>query len=367
MIDYENLGKLNNSLFDEYRQAFDQVLQSGWYILGKAVSEFEKEFATYNGSRFCSGVANGLDALILALKTFQFEDGDEVIVPSNTYIATILSIIHNQLKPVLVEPDIRTYNIDPGKIEEKITSRTKAILVVHLYGKVCDMEPILAIATKHGLKIIEDCAQAHGATYKNIKAGNFGDFGAFSFYPTKNLGAIGDAGALTTHDEKLFETINTLRNYGSKIKYQNQLVGYNSRLDELQAALLSVKLKKLDLITAHKRKLAALYDEGLRDHFVKPMVNTDYRDVYHIYCIRHPKRNELKEYLLRNDIKTEIHYPIAPNKQEALRGIIGHYETPIAEEIHNTILSLPISYFHTEQDVSRVIDVMNNFNPGSSN
>lgn len=365
MIEYENLGKLNNPFFEEYRRAFDDVLNSGWYILGKAVSQFEKEFATYNDSKFCSGVANGLDALILALKSFEFEEGDEVLVPSNTYIATILSILHNQLKPVLVEPDIETYNIDPRKIEEKITSRTRAVLVVHLYGKVCDMDPIKAIAKKHDLRIVEDCAQAHGAMYKKIKAGNFGDFGAFSFYPTKNLGAIGDAGALTTQDETLFKKINTLRNYGSNVKYQNELIGYNSRLDEVQAALLSVKLRKLDLITSHKRRLAALYQEGLSDRFVKPSVSVDHYDVYHIYCIRHPRRNELKEYLLKNNIKTEIHYPIAPNKQEALREFVGHCETPISEEIHNTILSLPISYFHTDNDIYYVIEVMNNFDSGS--
>lgn len=362
MIDYENLGKSNNPFFEEYRRVFDKVLLSGWYILGNSVKQFETDFAAYNASQYCSGVANGLDALILSLKAFQFRDGDEVIVPSNTYIATILSIVHNQLKPVLVEPDIRTYNIDPAKIEEKITSRTRAILVVHLYGKVCEMDPIRKIAEKHNLKIIEDCAQAHGATYKNTKAGNFGDFGAFSFYPTKNLGAIGDAGAVTTNSEELFKIINVLRNYGSHVKYQNELIGYNSRLDELQAALLSVKLKTLDTITAHKRMLASLYQSGLKEEFIKPLIHPDYFDVYHIYNIRHPRRDVLKEYLLKNGIKTEIHYPIAPNRQQALKDMLGSTSTPIAEEIHQTTLSLPISYFHTETDIRYVIDIMNNFN-----
>lgn len=220
MIEYENLGKANHKLFDEYAHAINSVLQSGWYILGNAVKQFEQEFALFNGNQYCSGLANGLDALILALKTFEFDKGNEVLVPSNTYIATILSIIHNQLRPVLIEPDINTYNIDPSKIEEKITLRTKAIIVVHLYGKACEMDSILEIAKKHDLKVIEDCAQSHGASFKKIKTGNFGHFGAFSFYPTKNLGAIGDAGALTTNNKALNNTIQTLRNYGSKKVFQ---------------------------------------------------------------------------------------------------------------------------------------------------
>jgi len=361
MIEYENLSKVNQPFFEEYRTAFNTVMEGGWYILGNAVKQFEKEFAGYCGTSHCSGVANGLDALILALKTFRFEPGDEVIVPSNTYIATILSIVQNQLKPVLVEPDIRTYNIDPSKIEEKITPRTRAIMVVHLYGKLCEMDKINAIADKHSLKVIEDCAQAHGASFKNVRAGNFGHFGAFSFYPTKNLGAIGDAGAVTTNDASLQDTINTLRNYGSRIKYHNELQGYNSRLDEIQAAFLSVKLKKLDAITAHKRNLAQLYQQGLKADFIKPAVDADYFDVFHIYNIRHPRRDELKEYLLQNNVKTEIHYPISPNKQKAMQGILDIFDTPIAEEIHQTTLSLPISYFHTESDIMRVIEVLNKF------
>lgn len=361
MIDYENLGKANQPLFQEYREAFNRVLEGGWYILGNAVKEFENEFARYNHSRFCAGVANGLDALILALKTFRFEHGDEVIVPSNTYIATILAIVHNQLKPVLVEPDIQTYNIDPARIREKITARTKAILVVHLYGKCCEMDTIMSIAEEHNLKVIEDCAQSHGASFKEIRTGNFGHFGAFSFYPTKNLGAIGDAGALTSKDPGLHQDILTLRNYGSDKKYYNELIGYNSRLDEVQAALLSVKLKHLNKLTEHKRKLAQIYQEGLKEHYIKPLVHADYYDVYHIYNIRHRQRDALKEYMLEHGIKTEIHYPVAPNKQKAMVGILDKEETPIAEEIHNTTLSLPISYFHTEEDIQYVVDVMNQF------
>ncbi len=361
MIEYENLGKLNQPFFEEYRQTFDDVLKSGWYILGDRVKQFEKQFAAYCGTRYCIGVANGLDAMIMALKAFDFEEGGEVIVPSNTYIATILAVLHNGLKPVLAEPDIHTYNIDPEKIEEKITDKTRAILVVHLYGKLCKMDTIQDIAKRHGLIIIEDCAQAHGASYKGTRAGNFGDYGAFSFYPTKNLGALADAGCVTCNDEKLRDKIATLRNYGSSVKYYNDVVGYNSRLDEVQAAFLSVKLKQLENINQHKRTLAAIYYEGLKEAFIKPARDPDYIDVYHIFSIRHPQRDRLRDYLLKQDIKTEIHYPVAPNRQKAMIGILDDQYTPIADEIHQTTLSLPISYFHTEQDVHHVIEVMNKF------
>lgn len=361
MIEYENLGKLNKPFFEEYEKVFKETLESGWYILGNKVASFENEFSNYCETIQCVGLANGLDALIIALRALNFKKGSEVIVPSNTYIATILSIVHNGLIPVLVEPDMATYNIDPKKIEEKITSKTCAILVVHLYGKVCEMDTINSIAKKHHLKVIEDCAQAHGAKYKNVKAGNWGDIGAFSFYPTKNLGAIADAGAITTNDTQLAEMIKTLRNYGSKIKYNNELLGVNSRLDEIQAAFLSVKLQHLDEINNHKRKLADLYLQHLKSDFIKPVVHSDHHDVYHIFNIRHPKREQLKDFLLSNNIKTEIHYPITPNKQKAMIGILDDQSSPIAEEIHQTTLSLPISYFHTEQDVLRVIEVMNTF------
>jgi dTDP-4-amino-4,6-dideoxygalactose transaminase len=361
MIEYENLGKLNNPFFDAYSNAFDRVLKSGWYILGKEVTQFEKAFAAYGNHKYCCGVANGLDALVLCLKALDLEPGSEVLVPSNTYIATILSILHAGLRPVLVEPDIGTYNIDPGKIEQKINERTKVIMVVHLYGKVCDMDSILMIAAKHNLKVIEDCAQAHGAKFKQKNAGSFGDLGAFSFYPTKNLGALGDGGAITTNNLQLSEIVSTLRNYGSRTKYFNELVGYNSRLDDVQAAMLQIKLAKLDEINHHKRQLADLYHEGLKEDFIKPIVHKDYYDVYHIYNVRHPKRDELREYLLNNDIRTEIHYPLAPNKQKALQGILDGEPTPIAEEIHNTTLSLPISFFHSKIEIERVIEVMNTF------
>jgi len=361
VIEYENLGKLNKPFFEEYLQACNTVLNSGWYILGNAVTAFEQEYAGYCNTRYAVGVANGLDALILALKSFNFEPGMEVIVPSNTYIATILAIVHNRLIPVLVEPDINTYNIDPARIEEKITAKTRAILVVHLYGKICEMDTIGLIADKHSLKVIEDCAQAHGARFKNKKAGNWGHYGAHSFYPTKNLGAIGDAGAVTCNDEALKKKIVSLRNYGSAVKYHNEIAGYNSRLDELQAAFLSVKLKKLDAINEHKRKLAAIFLTHLKNDFIKPAVHPDYYDVYHIFTIRHPQRDQLKTYILTPDVKTEIHYPIAPNNQQAMIGILDHQPTPIAEEIHQTTLSLPISYCHTEEDVFNVTELMNKF------
>lgn len=361
IIEYENLKKVNLPFMDQYREAFNRVMESGWYILGESVRQFEQEFADYCGTRYCCGVANGLDALILALKSFGLEDGDEVLVPSNTYIATILAIVHNRLKPVLIEPDIRTYNMDPHRMEEKISSRTKAVLVVHLYGKLCDMEAIGAIAKKHDLRIVEDCAQAHGASFKGRKAGAFGDFGAFSFYPTKNLGALADAGALTTNEETLFQQVQALRNYGSQKKYYNEVVGFNSRLDEMQAAFLSIKLAWLDRINEHKRKLAGLYLNGLKQDFIKPLVQEDYYDVYHIFNVRHEKRDALREYLAARGVKTEIHYPVAPRDQKAMKGILDDQPSPLAEEIHATTLSLPVSFFHTENDVTQIIGIMNAF------
>lgn len=361
MIEYESLALLNAPFFDDYTKEFDKVLKSGWYILGQSVKQFEAEFASYNQANHCIGLASGLDAITLSIGAFDFEKGSEIIVPSNTYIATILSVMQNNMKPVLVEPSIDTYNIDPDKIEAAITSKTKAIVVVHLYGKACDMDPIIALCKKYNLKLIEDCAQSHGATYKGKHTGTFGEFGAFSFYPTKNLGALGDAGAVVCNDIALDKIIRRLRNYGSDIKYYNEVVGYNSRLDELQAAFLSVKLKRLDEINAHKRKLASIYLNNLNADFVKPVVDKDYFDVYHIFNIRHEKRDDLKEYLLKNGIKTEIHYPVSPSKQKALQGKLDNYNFPISEKIHATTLSLPISFFHTESDVNKVIEVMNKF------
>ncbi len=357
MIEYENLKKVNEKLFDKYKNSFVEFIKSGWYVLGNQVSKFENEFAEFCDTNDCVGVASGLDALILAIDAFNFPKNSEIIVPSNTYIATILAIVRNGFIPTLVEPDIKTYNIDASKIEESITKNTKAILVVHLYGKPCEMDKINDISKKYDLKIIEDCAQAHGAKFKGQKVGSFG-VGCFSFYPTKNLGALGDGGAITCDDEKYMQKIKSLRNYGSSQKYYNEIIGYNSRLDEIQAGFLSIKLEILDDIINHKIELAKLYLDNLADAFIKPIVDNDYFDVYHIFNIRHNKRDELKSYLLDNGIITEIHYPLAPNKQKSMQDFIsGDY--PISEEIHNTTLSLPISYFHTKEDIIKVINIMN--------
>lgn len=360
MIEYENLALVNAPFFEEYSRCFEGVLKSGWYILGECVKKFEKEYAEFNKVKYCVGVASGLDAITLSIHALNFEKGSEIIVPSNTYIATIISVLQNGMKPVLVEPSIQTYNIDPEKIEAAITKNTKAVLVVHLYGKSCEMDPIIELCKKYNLKLIEDCAQSHGAMYKNKMTGTFGEFGAVSFYPTKNLGALGDAGAVISNDDKLANGIRILRNYGSEKKYYNEVVGYNSRLDEVQAAFLSVKLKRLDEINKHKRKLASIYQQNLKPDFIKPVVDADYFDVYHIFNIRHPKRDELKNYLLKNEIKTDIHYPVAPHKQNAMKGMFtGSY--PISEEIHNTTLSLPVSFFHKADDIYKVVETLNKF------
>jgi dTDP-4-amino-4,6-dideoxygalactose transaminase len=359
-IEYENLSKLNAPFLSEYKEKVEKFLTKGWYILGDEVAGFEKEFATYTHSVYCIGVANGLDALVMGLKVFEFPAGSEVIVPSNTYIATILSIKLAGLVPVLVEPRITTYNINPDKIIEKITSKTVAVMPVHLYGKLCEMDSIVAIAEKYNLRIIEDCAQSHGATLSGKQAGTFGDIGAFSFYPTKNLGALGDAGALTTKNPELAEKLRAQRNYGSEKKYHNKYIGINSRLDEIQALFLRIKLKHLDSINSHKKHLAALYQNLISDFFIKPVKQEEYDDVFHIYNIRHERRDQLKEYLKLNGINTEIHYPVPPHQQEAYRNIWND-SFPISEEIHSTTLSLPISYFHTEEDVYRICDVLNNF------
>lgn len=361
MIEYENLQKVNAGFFEEYNRVFTTVLHSGRYILGEAVNKFETEFAAYCGAEHCIGVASGLDALILSLKIFHFKEGSEVIVPSNTYIATILAILHCGLKPVLVEPDINTYNIDPSKIEPALSAKTVAIVVVHLYGKACDMDPIIDIAKRRNLKLIEDCAQAHGSMYKSKKVGVFGHCGAFSFYPTKNLGSLGDGGAVVAGDYKIAEKIRMYRNYGSKVKYYNEVVGHNSRLDEVQAAFLSVKLKKLDDINNHKRKLASIYLRNIKDEFIKPSIQEHFFDTYHIFNVRHQQRDRLKKFLLDGGINTEIHYPVPPHRQNALKEIFKNKTYPISEEIHTTTLSLPISYGHNEKDIYKVIERLNEF------
>jgi dTDP-4-amino-4,6-dideoxygalactose transaminase len=361
MIEYENLKNVNEPFFGELKKSFEATLESGWYILGENVERFEQAFAAYCGARHCIGVASGLDALLLSLKSFDFKNGSEVIVPSNTYIATILAVLQAGLKPVLVEPKIRTYNIDADLIEEKISGNTVAVIAVHLYGKVCEMDSISEIVRKYDLKLIEDCAQSHGAMYREKKAGSFGDCAAFSFYPTKNLGAFGDGGAVLTGDDGIAARIRTLRNYGSPRRHFTDLVGYNSRLDELQAGFLSVKLKYLDTINRRKRKIARFYMEELKDDFIKPAADQDYFDVYHVFNIRHGERDRIKEYLFKNRILSEIHYPVPPHHQAALKKFLGPHDFPVSEEIHSTTLSLPISFSHSDDDIRHVIEVLNSY------
>jgi dTDP-4-amino-4,6-dideoxygalactose transaminase len=361
MIPYEDLKRLNAPFTEQFRAKFNSVTEKGYYILGEEVALFENEFAKYNSVKYCVGVSNGLDAIILSLKACNFPAGSEIIVPANTFIATILAVLQCNLVPVLVEPDINTYNIDPRKIEQAITVKTKAIIVVHLYGKCCEMDEIIQITKKHNLYLLEDSAQAHGATYKNKLAGTFGDFGTFSFYPTKNLGALGDGGGIICKDAAHYAQLLQLRNYGSDRKYYNETIGFNCRLDELQAAFLNVKLPWLNDINNHKNKLANLYLQNLNSNFILPVKHVDYYDVYHIFNIRHPRRDELKAYLEENGVGTAIHYPVAPHQQNALKHLFVGRSFPISEEIHQTTLSLPCSYFHTEDDVWKIINTLNQF------
>ena len=363
-IYYDNLKLVNKSLNVAFKKKIDGFLNSGQYILGQEVSRFETNFASYCGSKYCLGVANGLDALVLGIKVFDFPEKSEIIVPSNTYIASVLAIINSGNIPILVEPNLENYNIDVNLIEKKITTKTKAILIVHLYGQPVNMDQVLKLSKKYNLKIIEDCAQAHGATYKNKKVGSFGEIGAFSFYPSKNLGALGDAGAIITSDFALFKKLKALRNYGSEKKYFNKYVGYNSRLDEIQAVFLNLKLPLLDKINLHKRNLASLYTKFLSDTIIKPIEIENSFHVFHIYNIRIKKRDELQEVLLLNGIQTLIHYPIPPSKQEGFANYFAGFEFPLSNLIHQTTLSLPISYATTENEIMKIIKIVNEFVDG---
>lgn len=359
-IEYEALIKSNSIFLTDLERAALRVLGSGWYVLGSEVKNFEVEFADYLGVKNCIGVANGLDALVLSIDALRLPRNSEILVASNTYIATILAIIRAGHTPVLVEPVLETFNIDAKLLSGAMTKKTKAICITHLFGKPCNMNEIMKFAHEHGLSLIEDCAQAHGAKFNGQTVGTFGSFGCFSFYPTKNLGAFGDAGAVVTNDDEYADRIRCLRNYGSKEKYANTLIGFNSRLDELQAALLRVKLQRLDFITSHKRSLAKIYFENLPDWVELPQLNHLEYDVFHIYGIRCEARDELQKYLARVGVKTEIHYPIPPHKQEALKDFVfGSY--PIAEKLHSTELSLPISIGHTSEDVMEVCKRIRSF------
>ncbi len=360
MIEYESLAQSNQKFMSELEAAASRVIRSGWYVLGQEVGAFEAEFAEYVGAKHCIGVANGLDALILSIEALDFPKGSDILVASNTYIATILAIVRAGHKPVLVEPDLATFNMNAAKLPQAMTVNTRAICVTHLFGKTCRMDAIGAFARENGLRVVEDCAQSHGARLGTQMTGTFGDAGCFSFYPTKNLGAIGDAGAIVTNDDALADRLRHTRNYGSKQKYVNRYVGVNSRLDELQAAMLRVKLSYLDAMTVHKRALAEIYFANLPEWVDKPVRRPDEYDVFHIYGIRHPQRDALRQHLLDNGVKTEIHYPIPPHRQEAMRGILaGSY--PVAEELHATELSLPISSGHTADDVVRVAALIGGF------
>ncbi|MEK4519893.1 DegT/DnrJ/EryC1/StrS family aminotransferase [Paenibacillus sp. FSL H8-0122] len=364
MIPFLNLKEINLRHEDAIMANMKSFLNSGWYILGEQVKAFESEFASYCGTTYCLGVANGLDALELIIRAYEIGSGDEVIVPSNTYIASILSISANGATPVLVEPNLLTYNLDPEKIEEYITPNTKAIMVVHLYGQACNMEPIKHIAEKYSLKIIEDCAQAHGAVYKDYKVGALGDAAAFSFYPGKNLGALGDAGAITTSDEKLYDTLHALRNYGSQKKYENIFKGYNSRLDEIQAPILSTKLKYLDQDNEYRRTIADFYLTNIKnEHIVLPSVEEGpLSHVWHVFVIRTLDRTHFINYMSDNGIQTMIHYPIPPHKQEAYKEW-KDLKLPISEKIHSEILSLPISPVLNMADAKRIVEVVNEYKP----
>ena len=347
---------------EELEEKALQVLRSGWYILGNEVSEFEKEFATYIGAKYCVGLASGLDALWIAFRALKIGEGDEVIVQGNTYIASVMGITLNGATPVFVEPD-EYFNIDASRIEEKITDRTKAVLVVHLYGQASNMKPIVDICKKHDLKLVEDCAQSHGATFDGKTTGTFGDIACFSFYPSKNLGAFGDGGAIVTDDENLAEFIKIFRNYGSQKRYYNMLVGANSRLDEIQAGFLRVKLKYLDDMTKEKREFSQRYLNELRNDKIElPRIREKATHIWHQFVIKAPYSDELMDYLNDRNIGTIIHYPIPPHLSEAYSYLnVKKGDLPITEEYANSVLSIPLYNGMTKEEQDYVIDAINAF------
>jgi len=356
-IPFLDLKAINLTQQEEIEQAMRRVLQSGWYVLGKEVEAFEQAWAAYCGTRHAIGVANGLDAIFLVLKAWGVGPGDEVIVPSNTYIATWLAASHCGATPVPVEPVGGTYNLDPARVEAAITPRTKAIVPVHLYGQCADMDPLMEIAARHGLKVVEDGAQGHGARYKGRRAGALGHAAAFSFYPGKNLGALGDGGAITTDDDALAQQLRTLRNYGSQKKYHNEVIGFNSRLDELQAAILSVKLAALDGQNARRAAIAAVYDEQLAGipGLTLPVVPSWTEPVWHLYVVRHARRDDLARGLADLGIGTLVHYPIAPHLQAAYAQLgLEQGRFPLAEAIHREVLSLPMGPTMTREQAIEV-------------
>ena len=366
MISFLDLKATNAQYRDELIEACTRVIDSGWYVCGQELTGFEQEFADYCGTKFAIGVANGLDALTLVLRAWiemgKLKEGDEVIVPANTYIASILANTENKLIPVLVEPDIATYNINPDNIEASITSKTKAILPVHLYGQLADMPAIMDIAKRYNLLVLEDSAQAHGASLKGKTAGSWGDASGFSFYPGKNLGALGDAGAITTNDSELAYTLRALRNYGSHEKYRNLYQGVNSRLDEMQAAMLSVKLKYINDEVDKRRRIAQYYLKHINNPSIHLPIVSASKDshVWHLFVIRHANRDKLQAYLAEQGVQTLIHYPIPPHKQLAYREC-RVISLPLTEQIHNEVLSLPISPIQSLEDTKKVVSACNSF------
>ncbi|MDF9755715.1 MULTISPECIES: DegT/DnrJ/EryC1/StrS family aminotransferase [Pseudomonas] len=365
MVSFLNLKKINETLQDELVEACKRVIESGWYIAGKELSEFESAWAKYCGVKHCVGVANGLDALVLTLRAWKelgrLKAGDEVIVPANTYIASILAISENQLQPVLVEPDPDTFNISVDAIKRSISSNTKAILPVHLYGQLADMPAIMQLAKEHGLLVLEDSAQSHGASIDGRRCGNWGDASGFSFYPGKNLGALGDAGAVTTNDDDLALTLRALRNYGSHKKYENLYRGVNSRLDEIQAAMLSVKLRVLDVHTQQRRVIASRYIAGIDNPAIRlPTVEREEQHVWHLFVVRTAQREALQQHLNEQGVQTLIHYPIPPHQQQAYADWRGD-SYPVSEQLHQEVLSLPMDPTMMEADVEKVIAACNSF------
>lgn len=364
-IPFLDLKSINQSYKQEFLQTLEEVIDKGWYILGEQVTTFEKEFADYCGVKHCIGVANGLDALILILEGYKelgiMKNGDEIIVPSNTYIATILAVYKAGMVPVLVEPSLNDYLLDVTKIEEKITTNTAGIMPVHLYGQLCNMKAINAIASKHNLKVIEDSAQSHGAMQDGKRSGALGDASGFSFYPGKNLGALGDAGAITTNDDGLATVLRALRNYGSEIKYKNSYKGLNSRLDEVQAAFLSIKLNKLNEDNLMRQNIAQAYLNGIvNKSILLPGANNVKGHVWHVFVIRTKNRDQFQQYLQQNGIQTVIHYPIPPHHQAAYQELNIH-PLPVSEQIHREVLSLPIGPHLSGNEIDYVISITNGY------
>ncbi|MDR2769673.1 MAG: DegT/DnrJ/EryC1/StrS family aminotransferase [Puniceicoccales bacterium] len=360
IVSFLDLKKVNGQYRKKIDLAIAKVLESGQYLLSKALEKFEQEFAEYCGTKCAVGVANGLDALDLIIKAYEFSKDDEIIVPANTYIASILAISKNDCRPVLVEPDINTYLLDPDLIEEKITRKTRAIMVVHLYGRITEMKKIWDLAKKYRLKVIEDSAQAHGAMYNDKKVGNLSDASGFSFYPSKNLGCLGDGGAITTNDESLANKIRALRNYGSHTKYHNVYKGSNSRLDEIQAAILSVKLPHLDNENEKRMAIADYYlNNIINNKITLPSAPIQKKShVWHVFVIRTKEREILQKYLAENNVQTSIHYPIPPHKQKAYKEW-NHLSLPITEKIHQEVLSLPMSPVLSLKEVEKIVHVIN--------